>query len=56
MNIIEQLARVVITISMALGGRRRLITIVFPRQAKRVGERGGEDRYCMIIVEHIVKL
>ena len=43
MNVVEQLARVVITIGTALGGPRRLKTIVFPRRAKRVGEgKGGK--------------
>ena len=55
MKIVELLAMVVITIGTALGGLRRLITIVIPRQAKRVGE-GEVGRHSLIIVERIVKL
>ena len=54
MNIVEQLARVVIAIGAALGGPRRLITIVSPAELRGLA-RGGEDRHCMIIVERIVK-
>ena len=54
MEIVEQLARVVITIGAALGGLGRLKTIVFPRQAKKVGEREA-DRKLVIIVERRVR-
>ena len=55
MKIVELLVMVVITIGTALGGLRRLITIVIPCQAKRVGE-GEVGRHSLIIVERIVKL
>ena len=42
MKIVNPLVRAVITIGTALGGLRRLITIVFPFLAKRVGEGGGK--------------
>ena len=34
MNIVEQFARVVITIGMTLGGLRRLINIFFPAELR----------------------
>ena len=54
MKIIEPLARVVITIGTALGGLRQLMTIVFPRRAKRAGE-GEAYMQLLIIVERIVR-
>ena len=54
MNIVEQLAMVVITKGTTLGSSRQLITIILPHLAKRVGE-GKVDKYFVIIVERIVE-
>ena len=54
MKIVKSLARVVITIGRALGGLRRLITIIFPHRAKRVDE-GETSRQLLIIVERRVR-
>ena len=43
MNIVEQFARVVITIGVALGGPRVLITIVSPAELRGLA-RGEEDK------------
>lgn len=54
MNIVEHLAKVVRTLGAALRGPRRLITIVFVRRAKRLGE-GKAYIHFQIVAERIVE-